>query len=52
MLFNEKTCFTVFNKRNYDDMFCYVVSAAEGIEPGLVCLVESGIAALCIAAYT
>ena len=31
---------------------CYVVSAAEGIEPGLVCLVESGIAALCIAAYT
>ena len=21
MLFNEKTCFTVFNKRNYDDMF-------------------------------
>ena len=22
MLFNEKTCFTVFNKRNYDDMFC------------------------------
>ena len=22
MLFNEKTCFIVFNKRNYDDMFC------------------------------